>query len=654
MAEIKRKFHIQFKSIRNRMIFSFLLVFLAVIIFMGTGIYLFTVDMLESRNQRSYEQVLESAENVLADRISIYEGTARGILDNQSVQNTLQMEDDSSGEYMSQVRLNALNPVGRECIYSMEDVIALYLFDNSGKFYYEDPGRSSREAEELIDYEAIQESRWYEQALEAKGQEVFLGYDVISGQPNRMSCVKVINRLNTMEKIGLMVISISRDAMENVIGQFPIQRDIYVLLNEGLVVYQNGYEEETYREELSTILENEDNEYLITEHVCEDPAWSLLHVVRRSDVFADASSVRNIILVIGLLAVAVMILLCVLQARQITRPLEQLKKDIQRVGEGKRSFRHTFGDDEVGVIGREFQNMVTEQLQLKEQVEKEELLRKESQLQLLQSQINPHFLYNTLDTLYWMALGEDAEQSAELTQALSEIFKISLSEGQEFIAVKDEIKFIEDYLYIQNVRFGDKFLVRIKVDEEIREKKILKQIIQPFVENAIYHGLEPKFGKGTLTVTGRKEEGFLVFTVSDDGVGIEDGVDVMKGYAVSNVYQRLKLHYGEKADLTFARRDAGGTTVTIRLPLRRWNRMKIVLIDDEAIVLRGISALIKKQAEYELAGTADNGIDGLKVVLETEPDIVMTDIRMPGMSGLEMINASEKSAEYGLYCVQRV
>ena len=222
----------------------------------------------------------------------------------------------------------------------------------AGKFYYEDPGRSSREAEELIDYEAIQESRWYEQALEAKGQEVFLGYDVISGQPNRMSCVKVINRLNTMEKIGLMVISISRDAMENVIGQFPIQRDIYVLLNEGLVVYQNGYEEETYREELSTILENEDNEYLITEHVCEDPAWSLLHVVRRSDVFADASSVRNIILVIGLLAVAVMILLCVLQARQITRPLEQLKKDIQRVGEGKRSFRHTFGDDEVGVIGR--------------------------------------------------------------------------------------------------------------------------------------------------------------------------------------------------------------------------------------------------------------------------------------------------------------
>ena len=396
---------------------------------------------------------------------------------------------------------------------------------------------------------------------------MFLGYDVISGKPNRMSCVKVINRLNSTDKIGLLVISISRDAMGNVIGQFPVQRDVYVVMNRGMTVYQSGYGEELFGESLDAVLRNENGRYLITEHQCEEPEWTLAHAVRRSDIFADASAVRTIIVVIGAFAIAVVVVLCVLQARQITRPLEQLKKDIQRVGEGKRNFRNTFGDDEVGVIGREFQNMVTQQLQLKEQVAKEELLRKDSELQLLQSQINPHFLYNTLDTLYWMALGEAAEQSAELTQALSEIFKISLSEGEEFIAVRDEIKFIEDYLYIQNVRFEDKFLVQIQVDDDIRDVRILKQIIQPFVENAIYHGLEPKFGKGRLTVTGMKEDGYLVFQVTDDGVGIDENVDIMKGYAVSNVYQRLKLHYGEKAELKFASRPGGGTVVTVRLPL---------------------------------------------------------------------------------------
>ena len=555
MAKIKRKLHIQFRSIRNRMIFSFLLdrmifsfllVFLAVLVFMGASIYLFTVNMLETRNQQSYEKILESAENVLDDRFSIYEGTARSILDDQTVQETLQEEDNTSGEFMSQTRLNALAPVGRELIY---------------------PGRSTSDAETAVNYEQIQQESWYRQALEVKGREVFLGYDVISGKPNRMSCVKVINRLNSTDKIGLLVISISRDAMENVIGQFPVQRDVYVVMNRGMTVYQSGYDEELFGESLDAVLRNEKGRYLITEHQCEESEWTLAHAVRRSDIFADASAVRTIIVVIGVFAAAVVVVLCILQARQITRPLEQLKKDIQRVGEGKRNFRNTFGDDEVGVIGREFQNMVTQQLQLKEQVAKEELLRKDSELQLLQSQINPHFLYNTLDTLYWMALSEDAEQSAELTQALSEIFKISLSEGEEFIAVRDEIKFIEDYLYIQNVRFEDKFLVQIQVDDEIQDIRILKQIIQPFVENAIYHGLEPKFGKGSLTVTGVKEDGYIVFQVTDDGVGIDDNVDIMKGYAVSNVYQRLKLHYGEKAELKFDGRPGGGTVVTVRIPL---------------------------------------------------------------------------------------
>ena len=150
MAKIKRKLHIQFRSIRNRMIFSFLLVFLAVLVFMGASIYLFTVNMLETRNQQSYEKILESAENVLDDRFSIYEGTARSILDDQTVQETLQEEDNTSGEFMSQTRLNALAPVGRELIYSMEDVTAVYLFDNSGKFYYEDPGRSTSDAEAAV------------------------------------------------------------------------------------------------------------------------------------------------------------------------------------------------------------------------------------------------------------------------------------------------------------------------------------------------------------------------------------------------------------------------------------------------------------------------------------------------------------------------
>ena len=162
-----------------------------------------------------------------------------------------------------------------------------------------------------------------------------------------------------------------------------------------------------------------------------------------------------------------------------------------------------------------------------------------------------------------MALEEGAEQVADLTQALSEIFKISLSEGVEFISVGDEIRFIEDYLHIQNVRFENKLLVKILVDEEIMDMHIIKQILQPFVENAIYHGLEPKIGKGCITISGKTQEDHLIFTVEDDGVGLPDGVDVMQGYAVSNVYQRIRLHNGEKADIQFESCPGEGTTVKL-------------------------------------------------------------------------------------------
>lgn len=275
------------------------------------------------------------------------------------------------------------------------------------------------------------------------------GYDVLGNSENIISCVKILNKLNTSDKIGLLILQINKNTMRNVIGQFPTDGDIYVLKNQERIVYQNGYQEKLFQEKLEEILKNSENKYLITTLESAQDDWTLIHAVPRNSVFREAGQMRTIILIVAVAAVIFTVILCVTEARMITKPLLKLKEDIARVGRGKRYFYHSYGNDEVGVIGTEFQNMVMKELKLKEQISKEELLRKDSQLQLLQSQINPHFLYNTLDTLYWMALEEGAEQVADLTQALSEIFKISLSEGVEFISVGDEIRFIEDYLHIQ-------------------------------------------------------------------------------------------------------------------------------------------------------------------------------------------------------------
>ena len=566
------KFH--FRTIRGRMTVSFVAVFLIIIAFMGCSIYIFTGRLLEKKNEQSYIKILDATDEVLNDKVTSYAGVSRMILGDEKVQKILQTKDSGVGRIMEPSRWYGLEAIGSTYIYNLQDLVGIYIFDNDGKFYYQEPGKTSSEAELDADYEKISSADWYHQAEEAAGKEIMYGYDVLGNSENIISCVKILNKLNTSDKIGLLILQINKNTMRNVIGQFPTDGDIYVLKNQERIVYQNGYQEKLFQEKLEEILKNSENKYLITTLESAQDDWTLIHAVPRNSVFREAGQMRTIILIVAVAAVIFTVILCVTEARMITKPLLKLKEDIARVGRGKRSFYHSYGNDEVGVIGTEFQNMVMKELKLKEQISKEELLRKDSQLQLLQSQINPHFLYNTLDTLYWMALEEGAEQVADLTQALSEIFKISLSEGVEFISVGDEIRFIEDYLHIQNVRFENKFLVKILVDEEIMDMHIIKQILQPFVENAIYHGLEPKIGKGCITITGKTQEDHLIFTVEDDGVGLPDGVDVMQGYAVSNVYQRIRLHYGEMAVIQFESWPSEGTTVKLILPVEEVKNVK--------------------------------------------------------------------------------
>ena len=560
------KFH--FRTIRGRMTVSFVAVFLIIIAFMGCSIYIFTGRLLEKKNEQSYIKILDATDEVLNDKVTSYAGVSRMILGDEKVQKILQTKDSGVGRIMEPSRWYGLEAIGSTYIYNLQDLVGIYIFDNDGKFYYQEPGKTSSEAELDADYEKISSADWYHQAEEAAGKEIMYGYDVLGNSENIISCVKILNKLNTSDKIGLLILQINKNTMRNVIGQFPTDGDIYVLKNQERIVYQNGYQEKLFQEKLEEILKNSENKYLITTLESAQDDWTLIHAVPRNSVFREAGQMRTIILIVAVAAVIFTVILCVTEARMITKPLLKLKEDIARVGRGKRSFYHSYGNDEVGVIGTEFQNMVMKELKLKEQISKEELLRKDSQLQLLQSQINPHFLYNTLDTLYWMALEEGAEQVADLTQALSEIFKISLSEGVEFISVGDEIRFIEDYLHIQNVRFENKFLVKILVDEEIMDMHIIKQILQPFVENAIYHGLEPKIGKGKISLRGWQEQNNMIFTIEDDGVGIDDMSRLENGYGVRNVIERIKLNYGEKYGVTFESSPGNGTKVTIVVPVR--------------------------------------------------------------------------------------
>ncbi|MBP5151740.1 MAG: sensor histidine kinase [Lachnospiraceae bacterium] len=271
-------------------------------------------------------------------------------------------------------------------------------------------------------------------------------------------------------------------------------------------------------------------------------------------------------------------------AVSVRQPIERLEEVAARIAEGALDSR---SDDtevaELRNLTHQVNTMADRLESMMEQSTRDARNLRKAELRTLQAQINPHFLYNTLDAIVWKAEAGEKDDVIQLTNALSNFFRISLSSGADWIPISQEKKHIEGYLTIQQTRYRDILNYEIDIPDEIGEYYILKLLLQPLVENAIYHGIKIKRGGGTIKVTGRLEEGFLVFSVRDTGLGmtkeqLKDLNERMKkgqptvsegggGFGLVNVNLRIRLYYNQTDGLKIES-DESGTEVSFRVPLR--------------------------------------------------------------------------------------
>ncbi len=240
--------------------------------------------------------------------------------------------------------------------------------------------------------------------------------------------------------------------------------------------------------------------------------------------------------------------------------------------------------DEITELGMSFNIMIGRIRQLLESKIKEQENLQKAELKALQAQINPHFLYNTLDTIVWMAQSNKSDQVIDIVRALSSFFRIALSKGQDWITIEQEIEHVRCYLTIQKMRYRDILDYKIEVDEDILHGTILKLTLQPLVENALYHGIKNKRNGGTITVRARRAgTDRVMLEIEDDGVGftpyrlgkiqaaMDDDTDDFSfkesGFGLENVNKRIKLYYGKEYGLTVESRYQEGTRVTVTIPL---------------------------------------------------------------------------------------
>lgn len=332
--------------------------------------------------------------------------------------------------------------------------------------------------------------------------------------------------------------------------------------------YKDGVYEETFEGERRQVVVN----------TISYTGWKLVGVIPYSAYTSGMLNIRYFIVLLMLLMAMMLVVINRVISVRISRPILRLNDSVMEYEAGEKPEIYIGGSAEIRHLGNSIQRSYEQIDSLMKQIVLEQTERRKSELDALQSQINPHFLYNALESITWMVEGERNDEAAFMISQLAKLFRISLSKGRTVITVKDELQHAQSYMNIQKVRYKNAFSVVFDVAPELYSYCTVKLILQPILENAINYGVEGMDETGEIRVTGREEDGVLVLAVSDNGIGMsEEEVALVltdsnrihkhgSGVGLVNVNNRIQILFGKEYGLTVVSEPDEGTTVSIRLP----------------------------------------------------------------------------------------
>ena len=412
------------------------------------------------------------------------------------------------------------------------------------------------------------------------------------GADDVVSIVKALKEPLSDKYAGVVLIDMKLDIIEKAIKDIKLGKSgfLYIMDSNGDVVYA-PVNPVVYRVRAEWLLNNpansivkeiKNNRYQIIYSDSEFTNWKTVGIFSLNETLQEVTNLRNYSLAIGSLTLLFAVIAALFFTSSIAKPLSKLRMLMKKAEGGDLNvhFESKY-NDEIGQLGNSFNNMIGEIRKLINLVYAEQKSKREAELKILQAQIKPHFLYNTLDTIQWMAQDHKANDIVEIVSALTSLFRIGLSKGREMLAVRDELEHVRSYMIIQKARYEDKLEYEICFEDEVMDCSVLKLILQPLVENAIYHGIKARRGGGKITITAKKSGGRLLFKVADNGAGIAPGKmaelkEMLEGgrsgggnpgYGIFNVNERIRLSFGNEYGLNFISTPGEGTTVEVWHPL---------------------------------------------------------------------------------------
>ena len=580
-----------FSTLKWKLVFTSVLCTAAVSLFGSLFLYYKMNTMLQQKADRIDELHLST----LSDQLNEYleDLSDLGNLCANDVQVVTALEQTGRSSYAMRQALDAQNRLNAYLASSplSSTVDQLTVFNTDGRFI-SGAGRTMGTPQ---DYDLIIQQPLYQKILQMQNPPAAMIdpaqsiHMAMRRDPYVLAIVCPVRGLGSTSGYGYLYAELGLDLFSNVLEPFDEWSKLFLATDDTVLICPESLTEEempTARQLAQASAENTelllgDRKFKVTAVRLNVGGLSLYSCFEMTGLDNDGAQTRMAVATTLLSCFLLALVLALLLAAYLTKPISLLNNRLHRIADNDFSYDPEIekAGGELGQIGHTVNEMTMSIENLLQTTEQSYEQRRKIEIQLLQSQVNPHFLYNTLDSIRWMAVIQKSPGIESMTRSLSNLLKNIAKGTQDKITLEEELALLHDYVEIQSVRYMEVFTFHDTVPKELYRYRIIKLTLQPLVENAIFHGIEPTGENGTITVTGREEGGDLVLCVTDDGAGIPPDVlptllseerprshASLNGIGVCNVHKRLQMLYGEAYGLTIESEPGVGTCVTVRVP----------------------------------------------------------------------------------------
>ncbi|WP_017691708.1 sensor histidine kinase [Paenibacillus sp. PAMC 26794] len=572
-----------FNSLRNQIFIGFVMVMLVVLLLAGISAYDRVAALLKSNAEKHIHQTAVQASGRLDALIAQVNSLTAQVADDSYVQRLL--SDEKQGNPATFNQRQALLQIAGSYQSFINGAQSMEIYTTGYNRIFPMDDRS-------LDLRV--ERNWISLADEGKGRLVWAGAD--PEDPGVLLAIRRINLLDhSFEHGGYVVVRMQRSffQLNDSNGADGSQDSIMLLDGAGEVVTSDLEVNLDPKAILDSgsVVQNGDESYIVVRQKSELTGWTLAVLTPLRETTEGVSILRTALLVSGLIGVILFLIMSFFLSTMITRPLIRLMRAMRSAQPGAmRPNLMVSSTMEINELNDVYNQMVYRQNELTRVVHEKEVMQSRAELKALQSQINPHFLFNTLEAFYWSLEEKGDEEMARMVVAMSRLFRyiISSSQQDEWVTMADELEHAERYLQIMQMRLGDRMQWEIQLSDVVRKIPIPKLLIQPLVENAILHGIESKLGPGKISihVDASTEKNLVRIEVRDDGPGMDElrlqsvihalhgGPTVSKkgtGVGLINVHRRLKLYFGselgERCRLSITSKVGEGTVICFEIPM---------------------------------------------------------------------------------------